>query len=54
MEIGEAPEQMIDPNTKTDPNNNVRMQYYECLRELYPAKASFDEGKLTDIIQPQS
>ena len=121
METGEAPEQMIDPNTKTDyakmkkllqldkldgdrkgvlrtiidngeiignveesfparaltnpnifvsllfyygmltikgtrgakmilgiPNNNVRMQYYEYLRELYPPKASFDEGKLTD------
>ena len=30
------------------PNNNVRMQYYEYLRELYPPKASFDEGKLTD------
>ena len=30
------------------PNNNVRMQYYEYLRELYPAKASFDEDKLTD------
>lgn len=30
------------------PNNNVRMQYYEYLRELYSAKASLDTGQLTD------
>ena len=30
------------------PNNNVRMQYYEYLRELYSAKAYLDTGQLTD------
>ena len=30
------------------PNNNVRMQYYEYLRELYSSKAVLDKGVLTD------